>query len=291
MKDPQKRNNIKQPTVNMLTKHFCPFSKIMSLQNVPHFSLCIIGDSKTGKSSFCRRFFDDRFDPYYRGRGARTATTFIIKKFIISVNLYESNYDANKPNVDGIILIFDITNKQSFQNIKNIWIKQIDTLNITRANYGIYNDVSVILVGTKSDLNCMRQVEYKNVFQFANKHNMEYFEISSMKNWNIHKAINILTHNVVVNKIQQDKYLKYIIDGYFRRNAETINIHIPDDVMKMCHIWLHGVGKYEFKYLSNYIKETNHTKNTTCPWPINKLYYLAMMVIGILTSAIFYKVH
>lgn len=59
----------------------------------------------------------------------------------------------------GAILVYDITNKQSFENIKNVWLKQIQ-------EFG-HSNMSVMLIGNKLDKKAQRQVSSEEAMDFA----------------------------------------------------------------------------------------------------------------------------
>jgi PREDICTED: similar to RAB27A protein isoform 1 len=62
----------------------------------------------------------------------------------------------------GFILIFDITNEQSFINIRN-WLEQLKT-------HAYCSDPDIVLCGNKADLYEKRVVSEKRAKQEAEKH-------------------------------------------------------------------------------------------------------------------------
>ena len=97
-------------------------------------------------------------------------------------------------NSQGIILVFDITNRKSFEDL-NMWIDDIN--NAT-------DKVSIILFGNKCDLQ-NRKISKEEAEKFAKKHNIPYIETSAKLKLNINEAFSI-----VVN----DAYKKYgLVNG------------------------------------------------------------------------------
>ena len=56
-------------------------------------------------------------------------------------------------DADGAILVFDVTDKESFENIKNVWIKDIEEK--------APENIQLALVGNKSDLTDKEVVTFK----------------------------------------------------------------------------------------------------------------------------------
>ena len=97
-------------------------------------------------------------------------------------------------NSQGIILVFDITNRKSFEDL-NMWIDDIN--NAT-------DKVSIILFGNKCDLQ-NRKISKEEAEKFAKKNNIPYIETSAKLKLNINEAFSI-----VVN----DAYKKYgLVNG------------------------------------------------------------------------------
>ena len=62
----------------------------------------------------------------------------------------------------GIMLVYDITNERSFENIKN-WVRNIEE--------HASSDVEKMILGNKCDMNDRRQVRCCLVFQSSNNLN------------------------------------------------------------------------------------------------------------------------
>ena len=97
-------------------------------------------------------------------------------------------------NSQGIILVFDITNEKSFEDL-NMWINDINEAT---------NKVSIILFGNKCDLED-RKISKEQAEKFAKKNNIPYIETSAKLKLNINEGFSILVN---------DAYKKYgIVNG------------------------------------------------------------------------------
>ena len=76
----------------------------------------------------------------------------------------------------AILIVFDITEKESFEHIKN-WMQDIDKF----AKLGVYR----ILVGNKCDLENQRRVSKEEAKELAEKYGIEYIETSAKETINI----------------------------------------------------------------------------------------------------------
>ena len=92
---------------------------------------------------------------------------------------YKSIPKNHIKNVQGIILMYDITNKKSFDSIID-WIS--DVKEIKGENF------PMILIGNKIDLNESREVTEEMGNELAEKNQIEFFETSNKDGTNIQEA-------------------------------------------------------------------------------------------------------
>lgn len=88
----------------------------------------------------------------------------------------------------GIILVYSITNKKSFENL-TYWICDV----LKKTTKGVIK----LLVGNKSDLNLQRQVSAEEGMEFAKLHGMTFIETSAKDNVNIDEAFELLTQKLL----------------------------------------------------------------------------------------------
>ena len=98
---------------------------------------------------------------------------------------------------EGILLVFSIDNKESFELIKN---KREKIITIKNENF-----IPMILVGNKQDLSDIRQVSYEEAKQLCDSWGIEYIETSAINNYNCKEAFEKLILKIASNKIKQKK--------------------------------------------------------------------------------------
>ena len=98
-------------------------------------------------------------------------------------------------NADGIIIAFDLTNSESFQNTKQ-WLQSIYK----------HSQGSVVKTycGNKSDLLEVTQdyVQDEAANKIASEHQMQYFKTSAYKGENIEEMINYTIREVFEKKLK-----------------------------------------------------------------------------------------
>jgi len=87
-------------------------------------------------------------------------------------------------NSQGIILVYDITNRKSFEDL-NMWINDIN--NAT-------DKASIILFGNKCDLQ-NREVSKEEAEKFAKKNNIPYIETSAKLKININEGFSTVAND------------------------------------------------------------------------------------------------
>lgn len=95
----------------------------------------------------------------------------------------------------GIMLVYDITQEKSFENIKN-WIRNIEENAST--------DVEKMLLGNKCELNEKRQVTKERGEQLAVEYGIKFLETSAKNSINVEEAFFTLARDI---KIKMEKRL------------------------------------------------------------------------------------
>ena len=181
----------------------------------PEFSikLLVLGDLSVGKSSFIYRFIEDKFNTDSiptTGLDLKTADLLINNKKV-RVQLWDTvgqeKYKSITQNlilrVQGIIILFDITNKDSFNNL-NEWIKTV------REQVG--NNLAILLVGNKCDLEENRLVLKEEANIFAKNEKIKYIETSCKTGENIIKAIDYICEKII-NSFTLKNDLSFSLDS------------------------------------------------------------------------------
>ena len=163
--------------------------------------ILVVGDSSVGKTNFVMRLINNEFNKnYMTTSGIDLKTTDIeIKNKKIHVQLWDTagqeKYRAITKNlflkVMGALIIYDITNETSYNNLKS-WVSLI------KEECGKH--MQIILVGNKSDLNLERKVDKDMVINYAREQKIEYIETSSKTGENVKKAVVMLCEKILENK-------------------------------------------------------------------------------------------
>ena len=93
---------------------------------------------------------------------------------------YDSIWEKYYKQADGVLLVFDISNKESFNKIKNVYVQKI------KDNCKI--GTQIILLGNKTDLNEERQVSQEEAINLAVNEEYIYKETSCALNENVADA-------------------------------------------------------------------------------------------------------
>ena len=87
----------------------------------------------------------------------------------------------------GILLVYDVTDEQSFQNIRN-WIRNIEQ--------HAADNVDKILVGNKCDMTSEKLVETARGQALADEYGIKFFETSAKSNINVVEAFTSIAADI-----------------------------------------------------------------------------------------------
>lgn len=156
-----------------------------------HTKLIMFGDVSVGKTSIVRAFTSKAFDPDIASTlgvaNSSFSMTFDGEEHIFNLwdtagqESYRSITATYARNAGGAIVVFDITNRKSFENLPT-WIKILNE-----------NDVRFIVVGNKCDLEDQRDVTRQEGDEFAGNNYSEYYEASAKTKMGIEEAFYSIT--------------------------------------------------------------------------------------------------
>ena len=100
---------------------------------------------------------------------------------------------------NGILVVYDITDRESFNNL-NSWLIEIEK----SANKNVYK----ILIGNKCDLEEKRAVTYQEGKDFADSNGMKFIETSAKTCQQVNEAFETLTQEIIKLNANKDKVLQ-----------------------------------------------------------------------------------
>ncbi|KAM3131494.1 Ras- protein Rab-19 [Paramecium bursaria] len=167
------------------------------------FKIVFIGNSAVGKSSLLIRFCDDQFrDMYLSTIGVDFRfKTLKVNNQGVKLQIWDTAGQERFRNItnsyykgaQGIVLVYDLTNIKSFNDIKSCWMNELQ-------HYADEN-VLLMLLGNKSDLanEETRQVSVEMAEEYAKEHNMKHFEVSAKTAEQVTQAFHDFTEKILAN--------------------------------------------------------------------------------------------
>ena len=149
-----------------------------------NINIVIIGSNEVGKSSFCIRFVENKFEDFYIPSIGIENYTKLIAYNIRSYKLFFSviwggiviqKQDNLLSEADFFFLIYDITKIRSFNQI-NIYLKQLKKYLFLYDKEG--KSPNFCLIGNKCDLEGERRVGLEVVNKCIDKYKIKHFDIS-----------------------------------------------------------------------------------------------------------------
>lgn len=173
------------------------------MNNDKKCNIIIVGDSFVGKSALISKYTVNDFQA----------------KYIVTVGIdyYEKEEEINNEKIkvriwdtagqeryqgltksfykygNGIILTYDVTNRESFNNLKK-WIDSI--MNFKKEN------ATIIIVGNKIDLS--RQVSKEDAVELARRNRYKYFETSAKTGKGVNECFLYLINKIINHQDEED---------------------------------------------------------------------------------------
>lgn len=190
------------------------------------FKVILIGSASVGKTSLLSRFCDDVFTDSYQstiGIDFRIKT-IKIDQMTIKIQIwdtagqerYQSIATTHYKGADGVFCIFDVTNRESFEKVKDHLKKCLSAVAIPQE--------CVTIIGNKSDLS-RREIEIEVGEDLAKELNANYIETSAKTGENVP-----LMFQNLCNKIIKEK--KILNESGFKNDRQNLALEKAGEIIE-----------------------------------------------------------
>ena len=166
--------------------------------------IIIVGESGVGKTSLIRRYTNNIFNTNHL---ETIGIEFFNKEErindqIIQIKLWDTAgqeiFHSLTKNfyrkADGIIIVYDITNKESFDRIQD-WVKSVYD------NTDTYKEIQMIIVGNKIDLEENREVSKEEGMKIGKYFEIDFFEASAKNAEGVRNFMIKIIEDILNNKV------------------------------------------------------------------------------------------
>ena len=195
--------------------------------NEINLKILILGDSSVGKTSLLLKYADGYFPTIYV---ATIGVEYKIKQINLKgVNINLQIWDTAgqerfrgitknfMKGADGIMYVYDITQKQTFDNLKS-WIRQSEDST---------EGFKKIIIGNKSDLETEREVSKDSLKKFCDDKGFTGVEVSAKLGTKVNEAFEYLA-NMIVGGKTKDELIKTYTEGGRERGLSIKNVKKDD---------------------------------------------------------------
>ena len=211
--------------------------------SLDNYKIVLLGDINVGKTSILSRFRYGSFEPEYMptlGIDFFSKNLFLEDKTIRLIlwdtagqERFRSLIPSYLKNANCIIIVFDITNKDSFNSL-NKWLSD--------AKNNASEDTIFVICGNKIDLKEKRTVSENEINEYINKNELIYKECSAKNGQGIKDLFNTVA--------------KYLGEANFAK-SEYVNV----DFNNINNIVDKDNSKTNYLIKNNLIENENQTKD------------------------------
>jgi small GTP-binding protein len=176
----------------------------MSEESCLSINLIALGNTEVGKTAYLIRNTENKFRPSLStvGIDMRNKKIELENGKKVNVKFYDTSgqerYHSLSANfikkADGIILMYDITNRNSYDTISRWWDNILEHKE---------RDFPVVLVGNKCDLEDERKVTKEEGEDIAKKYNVKFYEASNKDGTNVEESFRMLI-KLALSKMTDD---------------------------------------------------------------------------------------
>ncbi|KAG9341157.1 hypothetical protein JZ751_019596 [Albula glossodonta] len=200
-----------------------------------------LGDSGVGKTSFLYQYTDGKFNSKFittvgidfrekrvvykssgpdgvSGRGQRIHLQLWDTA---GQERFRSLTTAFFRDAMGFLLLFDLTNEQSFLNVRN-WMSQLQM-------HAYCENPDIVLCGNKWDLEDQRVVKEEEAHELAAKYGIPYFETSAADGQNVAKAVEVLL-DLIMKRMERCVDKSWIPESAMQSNGHSAKQQVADEM-------------------------------------------------------------
>ncbi|XP_077184021.1 ras-related protein Rab-37 isoform X2 [Paroedura picta] len=180
------------------------------------FTVMLVGDSGVGKTCFLIQFKDGAF---LSGTFIATVGIDFRNKVVtvdgVKVKLqiwdtagqerFRSVTHAYYRDAQALLLLYDITNRMSFDNIR-AWLTEIHEY--------AHKDVVIMLLGNKADVNSERMIRTEDGESLAREYGVPFMETSAKTGMNVELAFLAIAKELKQRAVQQPEEPRFQIHDY-----------------------------------------------------------------------------
>ena len=182
--------------------------------NLPELKLkiLVIGDSSVGKTSMLLKYVENIFPEAHMATIGVEYKVKVINtpKYKVNLNIWDTaGQERFKSitksffnNTNGIVFVYDITSKESFEGAKN-WMKDAEP-------YGKFESV---LCGNKVDLEEKRIIKFDQLKEFGLKKKIDVFETSAKTGANLNKVFQKIVDLILQNRTDEEIIKEFGVIG------------------------------------------------------------------------------
>ncbi|KII73621.1 Ras-related protein RABA2a [Thelohanellus kitauei] len=190
------------------------------------YKVVLIGDSGVGKSNLLSRFANNTFNTDSKstiGVDFSVCTVHASGK-IIKAQLWDTAgqerfraiLDAYYRGARGAIIVYDITERETFQNVVS-WLKELQD--------HVDRNICLLLIGNKSDLAEDRSVSTEEAYEFSVKNGINFMETSALTSANVKEAFETIIIDIYKHNDEQPELTTF---GEFKIGQSTRAVDLND---------------------------------------------------------------
>ena len=161
--------------------------------------LLLVGDSGVGKSSLLMRFVADKFEEVSPTIGVDFKLKYVDvhgKKLKLTVwdtagqERFRTLTSSYYRGAQGVIFVYDITSEETFENLRDVWRKEVEL-------YSTIENAVKIVIGNKVDKEADRAISREKGVAFAKEFGCLFLECSAKTNRSVQEAFDELVKGIL----------------------------------------------------------------------------------------------